>query len=49
MIMAAERFITANYIENINLESIEHHCKYKDPELHKSEILKSKSQFQLKS
>ena len=27
-------------IQNINLESIEHHCKYKDPELHKSEILK---------
>jgi hypothetical protein len=26
-------------IENMNLESIEHHCKYKDPELHKSEIL----------
>ena len=26
-------------IENINLESIEHHCKYRDPELHKSEIL----------
>ncbi len=29
-------------IENINLESIEHHCKYKDPELHKSEILKTR-------
>jgi hypothetical protein len=27
-------------IENISLESIEHHCKYRDPELHKSEILK---------
>jgi hypothetical protein len=27
-------------IQNINLESIEHHCKYKDPELHRSEILK---------
>jgi hypothetical protein len=26
-------------IENMNLESIEHHCKYRDPELHKSEIL----------
>jgi hypothetical protein len=27
-------------IENIYLESIEHHCKFSDPELHKSEILK---------
>jgi hypothetical protein len=27
-------------IEYINLESVEHHCKYKDPTLHKSEILK---------
>ena len=27
-------------IWNINLESIEHHCKYKDPEKHKSEILR---------
>jgi hypothetical protein len=26
-------------IENINLQSIEHHCKYNNPELHKSEIL----------
>jgi hypothetical protein len=25
---------------NIYLESIEHHCKYKDPDVHKSEILK---------
>ena len=29
-------------IQNRNLESIEHHCRYKDPELHKSEILKLK-------
>jgi hypothetical protein len=29
-------------VQNINLESIEHHCKYKDPELYKSEILKLK-------
>ncbi len=27
-------------IQNIHLESIEHHIKYKDAELHKSEILK---------
>lgn len=27
-------------IQNICLESIEHHCKYKEPESHKSEILK---------
>jgi hypothetical protein len=27
-------------IQNIYLESIEHHCKFSDPELHKSEILK---------
>ena len=26
-------------IVNINLSSIEHHCKYSTPELHKSEIL----------
>jgi hypothetical protein len=26
--------------KNVNLESIEHHCKYKDPDYHKSEILK---------
>ncbi len=24
---------------NINLESVEHHCKYKEPEVHKSEII----------
>ena len=28
-------------IKNIHLESIEHHIKYKDPEAHKSELLKS--------
>ena len=27
-------------IENIHLESIEHHCKFSDPEYHKSEVLK---------
>jgi hypothetical protein len=26
--------------QNIYLETIEHHCKYKDPELHKSEIIR---------
>jgi hypothetical protein len=26
-------------VENIYLESIEHHCKYKEPDRHKSEIL----------
>jgi hypothetical protein len=26
--------------KNVNLESVEHHCKYKDPDYHKSEILK---------
>lgn len=26
-------------VESIHLESIEHHCKYKDPGIHKSEIL----------
>jgi hypothetical protein len=26
--------------QNIYLETIEHHCKYKDPELHKSEIVR---------
>jgi hypothetical protein len=25
--------------ENIHLESIEHHCKYKEPELHKNKIM----------
>lgn len=28
-------------IENVYLESIEHHCKYKRPEEHKAEILKN--------
>ena len=28
------------HIQNIYLESIEHHCKFSDSELHKSEILK---------
>jgi hypothetical protein len=28
-------------VENANLETIEHHhCRYKDPELHKAEILR---------
>jgi len=27
-------------LQNICLESTEHHCKYKEPESHKSEILK---------
>ena len=27
-------------IENIHLESIEHHCKFSNPEFHKAEILK---------
>ena len=27
-------------VKNVNLESVEHHCKYKDPDYHKSEILK---------
>jgi hypothetical protein len=26
-------------IKNIYLDSIEHHCKYKDPEIHKAKIL----------
>jgi hypothetical protein len=26
--------------ENVNLESVEHHCKYNDPELHANEIIK---------
>jgi hypothetical protein len=28
------------FVENINLESIERHCKYKEPDKHKAEILK---------
>src|ERR1051326_6649031 len=32
-------------IESIYLESIEHHCKFSDPELHKSEILKYLANF----
>ena len=27
-------------VKNVNLESVEHHCKYKDPAYHKSEILR---------
>ena len=27
-------------IENAYLETIEHHCKYKEPDMHKSEILR---------
>jgi len=27
-------------IESVHLESIEHHCKYKEPDVHKSEILR---------
>jgi hypothetical protein len=26
-------------VKNVNLDPIEHHCKYKDPDYHKSEIL----------
>jgi hypothetical protein len=32
-------------IENIYLESIEHHCKYSNPEFHKSEILRLLKKF----
>ncbi len=27
-------------VKNVHLESIEHHMKYEDPEIHKSELLK---------
>jgi hypothetical protein len=27
-------------IQNANLESIEHHCKYKEPDFHKSEVIR---------
>jgi hypothetical protein len=27
-------------VKNVNLDPIEHHCKYKDPDYHKSEILR---------
>jgi hypothetical protein len=27
-------------IENVYLETIEHHCKYKEPDIHKSEVLR---------
>jgi hypothetical protein len=27
-------------IENVYLETIEHHCKYKEPDMHKSEIMR---------
>ena len=27
-------------IQNANLESIEHHCKYKEPDVHKLELLR---------
>jgi hypothetical protein len=30
-------------IKSVSLDSIEHHCKYKDPDYHKSEILKISS------
>ena len=30
-------------IENVYLETIEHHCKYSNPEVHKLEILKKLS------
>jgi hypothetical protein len=29
--------------ENVHLESIEHHCKYNEPEVHKLEILRARS------
>jgi hypothetical protein len=28
------------WIKNVNLESVEHHIKFKDPEKHKLELLK---------
>ena len=28
-------------VENTNLESIEHHCRFTDPDHHKAEIMKS--------
>lgn len=28
-----------SHVENIHLESIEHHCKYKEPDKHKEKIL----------
>jgi len=33
------------YVENIHLESIEHHCKYKEPDKHKARILESLQQL----
>jgi len=35
-------------IQSVYLESIEHHCKYKEPDLHRQEIL-SKLLFKSKS
>jgi len=32
-------FANDSAVSNINLSSIEHHCKYKDPRCHKAEIL----------
>lgn len=32
-------FANDSAVANINLSSIEHHCKYKDPERHRAEIL----------
>ena len=32
-------------IESVYLETIEHHCKFSGPELHKSEVLKSLKKF----
>jgi hypothetical protein len=34
-----QEFANDPAVANINLSSIEHHCKYKDPERHKAEIL----------
>jgi hypothetical protein len=33
-------FANDSAVANINLSSIEHHCKYKDPDRHKAEILR---------
>jgi hypothetical protein len=27
-------------VQNVNLETVEHHCKYKEPDAHKSEIIR---------
>ena len=32
-------------VQNVHLESVEHHVKYKDPDKHKSELLKFKPTY----